>query len=222
VDAARAIFERLHAAEPRFIPAAIMLGETQLVADDEAGALETWLSGYRDTGSPVFLARIEDHFIEGQDPRRALETVRKLIAEEPRQLMPRYFLGRLYHRLEMHEEALKALEGLDERIGSSPMYHFVLGRLRERRGEFRQAAEAYATCARQLGVHETQFRCRVCRAPHSEWQDRCPACGSWSSVELELTEEQGGTDAIRQREAVIWAGPESWDLADLEEPKTSA
>lgn len=215
-EPAQTVFKAVLAQEPRFIPAAIMLGEAQLLGEDEDGAVETWLAGYRRTGSPVFLARIEDYFIERQNPRRAIETLRRLIAEDSQQLFPKFFLGRLYYRLEMHEEALKAFEGLDERIGSSPMYYFVLGRLRERRGELRQAAEAFATCARQLGVHETQFRCRVCRTPHSEWQDRCTSCGSWSSVELELEEEHGGTDAVHAREAVIWAGPESWDLADLE------
>ncbi len=218
---AKAVFEKLLREESRFIPAAIMQGEAQLLADEQDAAVETWLAGYRRTGSPVFLARIEDYFIEREDPRRAIETLKRLIAEDSVQLLPRYFLGRLYYRVEMHEEALKAFEGLDERIGSSPMYYFVLGRLRERRGELKLAAEAYATCARQLGVHETQFRCRVCREPYSEWQDRCPSCGSWSSVELELEEEHGGTDAIRQLEAVIWAGPESWDLADLDEPKAA-
>lgn len=221
VEAAMATFRGLLEREPRFIPAAIMLGEAQLVAEDEPAAIETWLAGYRRTGSPVFLQRIEDHFIEGEEPRRAIETLRRLIAEGGRDLLPRFFLGRLYYRLEMHDEALKVLEALAERIGTSPTYYYVLGRLRERRGELLAAVDCYATCARQLGLAQAEYRCKVCRAMQSDWRDRCDACGSWSSIEMDFEEENVSAEALGVAEAAVWKGPQGWDLADLDEPKAT-
>lgn len=220
--AARTTFRGLLEREPRFIPAAIMLGEAQLLAEDEPAAIDTWLGGYRRTGSPVFLQRIEDHFIEDEEPRRAIETLRRLIAEGGKDLLPRFFLGRLYYRLEMHDEALKVLEGLADRIGTSPTYFYVLGRLRERRGELRAAVDCYATCARQLGLAQAEYRCRVCRATQPDWRDRCDACGSWSSVEMDFEEEHVSAEALGLAEATVWEGPEGWDLADLDEPKPAA
>lgn len=219
VEAASATFRGLLDREPRFIPAAIMLGEAQLLAEDEAAAIETWLGGYRRTGSPVFLQRIEDHFIEGEEPRRAIETLRRLIAEGGKDLLPRFFLGRLYYRLEMHDEALKVLEGLADRIGTSPTYYYVLGRLRERRGELQAAVDCYAACARQLGLAQTEYRCRVCRATQPDWRDRCDACGSWSSIEMDFEEEHVSAEALGVAAAAVWEGPEGWDLADLDETK---
>ena len=53
-------------------------------------------------------------------------------------LLPRFYLGRLYYRLEMLEEATKQLGAIEERIKSSPTYHFLLGRIHHRRGDFSQ------------------------------------------------------------------------------------
>ena len=65
-----------------------------------------------------FLQRIEAHFIELGEPVAAIECLRGVIAESDNDLLPRFFLGRLYYRLEMHEEALKVLDG-SELLGKS-------------------------------------------------------------------------------------------------------
>jgi predicted Zn-dependent protease len=195
VEEAAATCRRLFEEDPRFIPAAILLGEAELVREREEAALEVWLAGYRQTGSPVFLQRIEDHFIEREEPRRAIETLRRLIAEAENDLLPRFFLGRLYYRLEMHGEAQKLLASLGDRIDSSPTYHYLLARIHERRGELARALEHYRACARQLGVPESEYRCRVCRASYAGWQDRCEACGAWNSVELDFEEERVAAEA---------------------------
>lgn len=218
IDAARAIFVGVLARAPRFIPAMIMLGEADLLADEEEAAIERWRAGFRATGSPVFLRRIEDHFIEGEEPRRAIETLRKLIADGGNDLLPRFSLGRLYYRLEMHEEALKVLDGLGERIGSSPTYDYLLGRLRERRGELALAAEAYSRAARTLGLPEAEYRCRLCQATSADWSDRCERCGAWNAVEMDFEEERLPPETLGLAEAVVLAGPESWDVGDLPEP----
>ncbi len=109
---AAAIFQELLDEEPRFVPAGIMLGEAELLQGNEATALDSWRAGFTRTGSPVFLQRIEDHHIESETPAQAIETVRSLIAQTDHDLLLRFFLGRLYYRLEMHDEALKILEGI--------------------------------------------------------------------------------------------------------------
>lgn len=205
-EAAIEVFRSLLDQEPCFIPAAIMLGEAELVLEDEKAAVDEWLEGYRRTGSPVFLQRIEDHFIEGEQPVRAIETLRELIAGADNDVLPRFFLGRLYYRLEMHGEAMKLLDGLGDEVGSSPTYHFLLARLHERRGEMRRALDAYATCARLLGVGSTEFRCRICRTASADWHDRCDVCGTWNSVELDFQEEKVSAEELGLHEAPVWGG----------------
>ncbi len=205
IDEARAIFRQILEGEPEFIPAAIMLGEASLLEGDERSALAEWRRGFERTGSPTFLQRIEDHFIEREQPLEAIETVHQLIAASDNDLLPRFFLGHLYYRLEMHEEALKALGGLGERIHKSPTYHYLLARIHERRGEMRKAVDASLACVRQAGIMASGYECGVCRTRTEGWQDRCGVCGSWGSIEFSFDEEGFSAEEVGRKEESIWA-----------------
>ena len=203
---AAALFRNLLAREPRFIPARIMLGEAELLADREAEAIAAWRSGYLETGSPVFLQRIEDYFIEQEEPMRAIETLRALIAAAGNDLLPRFYLGRLYYRLEMLEEATKQLAGIEERIKSSPTYHFLLGRIHHRRGDLQKAVESFGACLRQLDVGSAEYLCRVCHQRYADWRDSCSRCGSWNSVDLNFEEERLSAEELGVLSVPVW-GP---------------
>ncbi len=205
VEEARTVFRRLLEEQPRFLPAAIMLGEAAALEGDDDAALAEWRSGFQTTGSPVFLQRIEDHFIESERPLEAIETLHGLIAEADNDLLPRFFLGRLYYRLEMHAEALKVLAGLGERIHSSPTFHFLLARIHERRGELRRAVEGYLACVQEAGITAAEYGCGICRTKYPSWQDRCDLCGSWNSVELDFQEEKISPEELGVRERPVWA-----------------
>jgi tetratricopeptide (TPR) repeat protein len=223
IDEAVAVFEGLLAREGRFIPAAILLGEAELLRERPEEAVEVWLRGYRETGSPIFWLRIEDHLIESSEPRRAIEMLRRLVAEADHDLLLRFFLGRLYYRLEMHGDALKVLQGLREALAPSPTYHFLMGRIHQRLGESSAALAEFESCARRLGLPNAQFRCRVCRASHDEWQDRCDECGSWSSVELRI-EEVLEPEELGLRDSPIWIIPPQWvpEVGVLEDGRSEA
>lgn len=209
-DAAH-IFRRLLQQESRFVPAGIMLGEAELMLDNEEAALDQWRRGFKETGSPVFLKRIEDYFIEIEDPTRAIETLRSLIARADNDLLLRFFLGRLYYRLEMHDEALKVLEGIGERMDAAPVYHYLLGRIRHRRNDQKGAMARYLTCLQRLGVSNSTFVCRSCETRTPEWLDRCETCGSWNSVDLDIQEEQLSAEEVGLIDRPVWGG---YEVAD--------
>jgi tetratricopeptide (TPR) repeat protein len=199
-----ATFRRLLEHEPRFIPARIMLGEAELLAGREETAVAAWREGYLETGSPVFLHRIEDHFIDEEEPVRAIETLRGLIAAADNDLLPRFYLGRLYHRLEMPEEALKVLASVEDRIRSSPTFHYLLGRIHERRGDLAKATDAYRACLKQLEAGAAEYTCRICRTRSADWRDYCSHCGSWNSVELDFEEEKLSAEELGIQEVPVW------------------
>ncbi|MEO8275619.1 MAG: tetratricopeptide repeat protein [Thermoanaerobaculia bacterium] len=203
---AGSLFRGLLAHEPRFIPARIMLGEAELLEDREAEAIAAWREGYQETGSPVFLQRIEDYFIEQEEPIRAIETLRALIAAADNDLLPRFYLGRLYYRLEMLDEATKQLGAIEERIRSSPTYHFLLGRIHHRRGDLPKAVESFGACLRQLDIGSAEFVCRVCHERYGDWRDSCSRCGSWNSIDLNFEEERISAEELGVREVPVW-GP---------------
>lgn len=223
IDDAIASFRAVLAKDPGFVPAMIMIGEAELMRDDQsagpAAALAEWRRGYEQTGSAVFLRRIEDHFIDRAEPVRAIETLRSMIAAADAAgtpaTLPRYFLGRLYYRLEMHEEALKMLEGVAERIGKAPTYHFLLARIHERRGEMRRAVDCFTQCAEQLGVLGANYVCRECRRQYEDWDDRCAACGAWNSIAVDFEEEALPAAEIAAPAQPVHRGEDSgeWPLA---------
>lgn len=215
VNEALAIFRRLLQQEPRFIPAAIMAGEGELLLGHETEALEEWRRGFLATGSPVFLQRFEDYFIENEEPARAIETLRELMGQTDRDLLVRFFLGRLYYRLEMLEEAVKVLEELRERLDASPTYHYLLGRIRQRRQDVQPALAHYQKALVQSGVPKARYVCRTtfagprsgrCQAEYPEWQGRCDECGSWNSLDLDLEDERLTRADAGLVERPIWGG----------------
>ncbi len=205
-DEAAAVFRELLDQEPLFIPAGIMLGEAELMQDNEDAALSEWRRGFKQTRSPVFLQRVEDYFIEEERPAEAIETLRSLIAQTDNDLLLKFFLGRLYYRLEMHDEALKVLESIGERLDESPTYHFLLGRIRQRRDDQLGAVARYLACLKRLGMSSVSFSCRSCAERYGEWQDRCSGCGAWNSVELDIAEEQIPAEELGMVKTPVWGG----------------
>lgn len=218
IEAAVAVFEELERSEPQFVPARIMFGEAELERDRKDAALAAWRRGYEQLGSPVFLQRIEDHFIEDSEPEQAISIFQGLIQTAKNDLLPRFFLGRLYHRLELHEEALRVLEGLGERIHSSPTYHLVLGRIHQRRGDLQRACESFLRSIEELGLLNADFVCKVCRQHFREWADRCDRCGAWNSVELDFEEEHVSARELGVIDVPVWGGYDEsgeWAIAEL-------
>ncbi len=189
IGEAAQIFREILAGHPLFLPARIMLGEVELLRGRKDAAVEIWRQGFAETGSPVFLQRIEDHFIEIEQPVEGIETLHQLMTSADNELLPRFFLGRLYARLEMHEEALKVLASLEERIARAPGFRYLLGRLHARRGEMDRAVEALLASVTEAGIATVEYACRICRTSYPDWRDRCDVCGSWSSVDLQFEEE---------------------------------
>lgn len=213
------IFRKLLDEEPRFVPAGIMLGEAELLQDNEDVAVEEWKRGFKSTGSPVFLQRMEDYFIEAADPARAIETLRGIIARSDNDLLPRFFLGRLYFRLEMHDEALKVLGSIAEAMDASPAYHYLIGRIRHHSGEPRGAVTSFLACLQRLGMPSAAFLCRTCSAKYDEWQDRCTACGSWNSVDVDVREEQLSEEELGLADRPVWGGYDETQAVEIRAEK---
>ena len=114
--------------------------------------------------------------------------------------------------LEMHEEAYRTLRGLEERVRSSQTFHYLMGRIHERRGEAKLALERYRTSLRQAGIRQAEYVCRACGARRADWADRCESCGRWNVVELDFEEERLSPEALGVHERPVWAV----DEVDLE------
>lgn len=180
---------RLLKGASRFVPAWKALGESQRAAGDEEGAVTTWLEGYEATHAPVLLTNLEDHFLSRERPERAIEVFRRAVASSQPDTVPRFFLGKLFYRLEMLDEALAEFSALQGRSSYTPTLSYYMARILERRGLHHEANVHYRRIVREGRLLSTQYRCRTCDARYDAWLDRCSQCGNWNSVQVDFRED---------------------------------
>lgn len=190
-DEAAAIFASLVKADPTFVPAHLLLGETHLAAGDAARAVQAWQDGFEVTHSVVLLERRVDHHIEHEEPEAAIQTYRRATGELAPQeaLAARLRLAQLLFRLEMLEEAKAEFEALEERSEFSPTLHYELAKLRQRLGDDRGAARMFQEIIDSAGLLRMVHRCGRCQAVYDSYQLRCAECGRWGTVSMDVSEE---------------------------------
>ena len=175
--------------EPQFIPASVRLGEALRAQGFDTEAVEAWNQGFETTGSPIFLTVLEEHFLEQEQPLAAIEALKRCVARARKDTLPRFYLGKLFFRLEMLDDALAILQALDGRASYAPTLHYLLGRIHERRRNWRDAASEYRRVIKEMELVQLEYRCRACRETRGDWAPRCGRCGEWNTVEVDFREE---------------------------------
>ncbi len=172
-----------------FIPAHLKLGEALREDGQEAEAIQAWYNGFEVTGSPIFLTFLEEHYLQREQPLAAIEALKRCIAQARKDTLPRFYLGKLYFRLEMLDDANSVLSSLEGRASYAPTLHYLLGRIHERHGNHRDAALAYRMVIKEMDLVQLEYLCRVCTETVMEWTPRCEHCGEWNTIEVNFREE---------------------------------
>lgn len=186
---AAVVFRRVLKDDPKFIPAHVRLGESLRAQGLEREAVDAWFAGFEASGSPVFLMVLEEHYLQQEQPLAAIEALKRCVAQARKDTIPRFFLGKLYFRLEMLDDALSVLSSLEGRASYAPSLHYLLGRIHERRKHWPQAAAEYRRVVKELELVQLDYRCRSCQQASTEWSERCARCGEWNTVEVNFREE---------------------------------
>lgn len=167
-----------------FTPARVSLGDAARSQGRSEEADRVWQDGYQKLAKGVFLSRLEDLYMEAEDPATLLSFYRAAILEREDDLMLRLFYGKFCLRLEMVEEALEQLYAVEHAGVDSPQLHLLLAEAHRRRKRAEEAIEEYQ---KALGIDSRLrigYLCDACAEPTTEWQSRCPACGTWGSFSL--------------------------------------
>ncbi len=184
LEKASKMFKGILKDEKDFIPAYLGVAETLLSEDDTEGAVSYLEGAYETTRSQIILARLEDMLINLGDPGRLLRTYRKAVAERPEDEQLRFFLGKLYFRLEMVDDAFDTLKDLDSLDWSD--LHKLLGELYLRRDRCDLAVEQFKKTLELKRSFRLPYCCGICGHKEPEWSGRCPECGYWNSYQLNL------------------------------------
>lgn len=175
---AREAFTALTREAPDFAPAYMALGGLQLREGNRREALATYQSGYEHTRDASLLPPVENLLIVHlEDPRGAIDYFTRLVDRDPKSPGPRYWLGRIYDRLEMIDDAEAVLAELEASAEGFPELRALLARLHLRRKAFAEALEVLGE-----GSPPLRYACRACRTPAEGWAARCEACGRWGTV----------------------------------------
>ena len=172
-----------------FSPAYISLADLLMREGKVQDALSLLRAGYEQTRDESFLPRIENILIVHlEDPREALRYFSSLVERDPKSLRLRYYLGHIYYRLEMIDDALHVLTQLEQQVDAFPELSELLGRINLKRGKVGEATVALADTEPR-----TNYACIHCRIPTAGWQAGCEACGSWGTIapKLNLQPEEG-------------------------------
>ena len=181
---------RLVGMEPGFVPAPLALGRALLALRQPEEAVEVWEKAYEATGHPIFLSTIEDHYLGQEQPRRAIEALKAAIWKSKKDIIPRFFLGKLYYRLEMIDEALQQFSQMKGRVTYFPALHYYLAKIMERQGNMREALTELELVLRQAEVLKVEYVCATCSRKHPAWVDYCERCGEWNSIVVDFQEER--------------------------------
>jgi lipopolysaccharide biosynthesis regulator YciM len=183
------ILRRVLKEDPSFIPAHVRLGEALREQGQDQEAVQTWCEAFETTGSPIFLTVLEDHYLQREQPLAAIEALKRCVARARKDTLPRFYLGKLYFRLEMLDDAYSTLSLLGGRATYAPTLHYLLGRIHERRNNHREAMAEYRKVIKEMDLVQLEYRCRACGETVTDWADRCGSCGEWNSVEVNFREE---------------------------------
>jgi lipopolysaccharide biosynthesis regulator YciM len=184
------IFQQVIKEDSSFVPAYLALGRCMILQDQEAQGLEIWLEGFRTTGEGALLQEIEDYFIQCGRPEEGLAVLQRVAATSAHQTTAKFFLGKMYYRLEILDEALVLFQEVRAQVVYSPILFFFMAKIHGRRGRTEQALNEYRQLLRNLGVLKLRYECAVCGRRTQDYLDRCETCGSWNSLHFLFKENE--------------------------------
>ncbi|MFK5925436.1 MAG: tetratricopeptide repeat protein [Desulfuromusa sp.] len=168
----------------KFTPARVTLGDAYRQAGRDADAIKVYQDGYKALKKSVFLARLEDLYINAEDPAALLAFYRSQMQVDSKDLLLKLYLGRLCLRLEMVDEAMQHLTDLETSGVDFTKLHLLLAEAQRRRSNVEEAVIEYQK-ALSIDSHLLLgFICEACGARFTEWHSRCPECKTWDSLVL--------------------------------------
>ncbi len=186
LEQARKVFRGVIKLDKDFIPAYLGLGEVYLEEGKAKDAADLWEKAYKMTSSIVLLLRLEDLWLRQGEPGRAIELYKQAVTWRPQDVAVKFFLGKLYYRLEMIDEAFDILTSVDWGDRELPDVHKLLGNIYLRRGSLGIAASEFK---KALGFKKqviVPYTCTNCDHKTTDWSGRCPNCGKWNTFGVNL------------------------------------
>lgn len=183
-DQARKQFKGAVRMDGNFLPGHIGLGEISIQDGRLDKAAEIWAKAYQATANVILLHRLEDLFLEIGEPDRILQIYLDAVEKNPADQILKFYLGKLYYRLEMLDNAFEMLNAIDPGEERFADLHTLLGELYLRQGDLDTAVKEFKT-ATDLGRPVLlPYACAVCHWKTVRWVARCQHCRQWDTLQV--------------------------------------
>ena len=186
LERARKVFRGIIKLDKDFVPAYLGLGEVYLEEGKQKEAGQLWEKSYKLTSSVLLLHRLEDLYLKQGEPGSAIEIYKQAVTWKPQDTILKFFLGKLYYRLEMIDEAFDILTTVDWGDREYPDVHKLLGNIYLRRGSLGLAASEFKKARRFRKQVIVPYFCSNCQYRTPDWAGRCPNCGKWNTLGVNL------------------------------------
>lgn len=206
-EAATASFESVLSESPNFVAAYVRLGEARARVDETEKAIQIWQDGYERTGSIEPLTALQDYFLKLEQPESAIGVWKKAIVLSEDELPLRYGLGKLYFRLFMLDESLKEFQAIEDSGVELASVHVFISRVLESKGDFSGALLRTKILVGDTERVNDEYLCGSCQMKLNQWLSRCPRCGDWDSVSVNLPSPSQREPQPEIRPAPTWSIP---------------
>ncbi len=194
-DKARRYFRGAIKKDRGFLPAYIGIGEILIHEGKTKDAVEILKKVYSRTRSVIILHRLEELFLDQGEPSEILRVYQEALQQDPHNPVLQFYLGKLYYRLEMVDEAfdhLSTIEGPQEHLLD---YHKIMANLYLRKQHFEEAIVELKKALSFKKRVVVPYICTQCRQESVEWSGRCRRCAKWNTLTALPWLEAGQTAA---------------------------
>ncbi|MBI1819153.1 MAG: hypothetical protein HY202_03805 [Nitrospirae bacterium] len=181
LEQAKKYFKSAFKMDKNFLPAYIGLGEVLINENKMEEAGEFWEKAFLLNGNHILLFRIEDLYLEMGQPARIISFYQSIVRRDPSNIVNKFYLGKVYYRLEMIDDAYNVLTSIEQHEGRFPDLHKILGLIYVRKGKPVQAIDALKKALHLNEVVKIPYYCPDCDYHTQEWSGRCHRCGRWNS-----------------------------------------
>lgn len=186
LEKAKKAFKTVLRLEREFVPATLGIAEVMLRENESEAAINLLEKSYEATGSKIVLARLEDLLISLGEPARLISIYKTSISRNPQDQIAKFFLGKLYYRLEMIDDAFEVLTSIDPGVASYPELYQLLGNLFMRRNQPENAVREFKKVIESRSSLRLPYCCTNCGHDSIEWSGRCASCKQWSTYQFNL------------------------------------
>jgi len=138
-DKARRYFRGAIKKDRSFLPAYIGLGEILIHEGKIKDAVEILKKIYSRTRSVIILHRLEELFLDQGEPGEIIRVYQEALQQDPQNPVLQFYLGKLYYRLEMIDEAFDVLSTIEGPQDQLMDYHKIMANLFLRKQHLEQA-----------------------------------------------------------------------------------